>query len=131
MGEATTRVMVVDDDAVVRASLCAYLEDEGFGVVCAGDAAEALATLEREAVDVAVVDIRLPGMDGQSLILHASRVRPGTRFLVYTGSVSYELPDSLAGLGMTRENVLQKPARPISLLAEAIRRLAGKRIGVE
>lgn len=120
------RVLLIDDDKAVRASLRAYLEDEGFQVRTAGAAGEALAMLCAEPVDVAIVDIRLPEMDGASLILRAHELATGAKFVIYTGSVSYRLPESLACIGMTQQDVMNKPARSLQLLTDAIRRLAAK-----
>lgn len=58
------RVLVVDDEQVMRDSLRAWLEDEGFEVATAEDALKALAFAKEQHFDVAVVDIRMPGMDG-------------------------------------------------------------------
>ncbi|MGQ9561162.1 MAG: response regulator [Candidatus Oleimicrobiaceae bacterium] len=58
------RVLVVDDEQVMRDSLRAWLEDEGFEVATAEDALRALAIAKEQHFDVAVVDIRMPGMDG-------------------------------------------------------------------
>jgi DNA-binding NtrC family response regulator len=122
------RVLVVDDDAAVRASLRAYLEDEGFEVSSAGAAGEALVIVGAGRIDVAIVDIRLPEMDGQTLILRAHELAPSVRYVIYTGSVAYQLPEALERMGMTPEDVLHKPARSLELLVAAVRRVAAKEI---
>jgi DNA-binding NtrC family response regulator len=62
------RVLVVDDDPAIRASLSEALEDEGISVCVAASAEQALATLDREAPDVVLTDVRMPGLDGFALL---------------------------------------------------------------
>ena len=74
------RVLVVDDEELVRETLVASLEDAGFAVLAVGNGAEALALLEaEEPVDVLVSDLSMPGMDGLALIREAHVRRPGLR----------------------------------------------------
>lgn len=61
------RLMLIEDDFMLRANLAELLAAEGFLVTCAADGAEALARLEREPTPAAiVVDIMMPRMDGMS-----------------------------------------------------------------
>jgi DNA-binding NtrC family response regulator len=62
------RVLVVDDDPAIRASLAEALEDEGISVCVAASAEQALAVLDREAPDVVLTDVRMPGLDGFALL---------------------------------------------------------------
>jgi DNA-binding NtrC family response regulator len=120
------RVLVVDDDVAVRDSLAAFFGDEGFAVRSAGTAGEALVEIGTGATDVAVVDVRLSGADGPSVIVRGHELAPGARFLIYTGSVGYRLPPALAAIGMTQADVVRKPAESMQLLVDAVRRVAGK-----
>ena len=58
------RVLVVDDDTILRSVLCESLADEGYEVRPADDGREALAVLDHWAPDVIVLDLMMPGMDG-------------------------------------------------------------------
>ena len=62
------RVLIVDDDPVVRASLAEALADDGIGAEVAETASHALASFERVAPDVVLSDIRMPDMDGLALL---------------------------------------------------------------
>jgi two-component system, OmpR family, response regulator MprA len=64
--EAAARVLVADDHTALRESLMAALGSQGFAVSPASDGAEALAALRAGSFDVAVVDVRMPEMDGSS-----------------------------------------------------------------
>ena len=80
------RLLVVDDQEVVRETVAATLEDAGFSVLTAENGIEALALLASgEAVDVLVSDFSMPGMDGLTLIREAQIQRPGLPAVLLTG----------------------------------------------
>lgn len=122
MSATGKRILVIDDEESIQRSLRAYLEDEGFEVVSAESGEEGLDILARGPVDAAVVDIRLPGMDGNVFMERAHDQYPWMVFLVCTGSVGYRPPESLRGLGVGDEDVLQKPLGDMSVLVHAIRK---------
>ncbi len=61
-------VLIAEDEAQAREALCALLEDEGYQVLCAADGMEASGILSRSAVEAALIDIRMPGKDGLTLL---------------------------------------------------------------
>ncbi|HEY8844680.1 MAG TPA: response regulator, partial [Gaiellaceae bacterium] len=65
---AGARVLVVDDEYSLRRLLRTYLEKDGFAVVEAENGLDALASLRRRSVDIALVDVMLPGLDGFELV---------------------------------------------------------------
>jgi CheY-like chemotaxis protein len=81
------RLLLVDDDALVRETLLAQLEDQGFTVAGAEDGAAALALLDAGIeVDALVTDLSMPHMDGISLIGTARLRRPGLPAILLTGT---------------------------------------------
>lgn len=60
----SSRILLVEDDERIRASLSLALEDEGYTVVEAASGEDGLAAFQREPTDIALVDLMLPGMDG-------------------------------------------------------------------
>lgn len=114
------RVLVVDDEPSIRNSLVEFLKDFEFDVWAAESAEAALDLIARVPIDVAVVDIRLPKLDGDSLILQAHLLRPGMRFLIHTGSVEYKLPHELKMVGVAHEHVFLKPQMNLSVFKDAI-----------
>ena len=62
------RILVIDDEESIRVSLTGILSDEGFEPVCAESGEQALAILEEEQVDLALLDIWMPGIDGMETL---------------------------------------------------------------
>src|ERR1051326_8006994 len=98
-GSAPVRVAIVDDHPVVREAFGNLFElVEGLDVVfTAGDAEEALAQLASNAVDVAIVDFALPGVDGSVLTARIKERHPGVRVLIFTASLDPEQVRRAAG----------------------------------
>ncbi|RKX34471.1 MAG: response regulator [Verrucomicrobia bacterium] len=123
---STIHVLVIDDEPAICLSLTAFLEDYGFNASSAESAEEALDLMKNNAYDVCIVDLRLPGMSGEDLILLAHERHPEQRHIIYTGSISYNLSDKLQALGMRPEHVFLKPIRVLTLLVKCIKSLAAE-----
>ena len=121
---STIHVLVIDDEPAICASLSAFLEDYGFQASTAESAEEALDLMKSNTYDICIVDLRLPGMSGEDLILEAQQRYPKQKYIIYTGSISYNLSDKLKKLGMRPEHVFLKPIRVLSLLVKCIKELA-------
>ncbi|NJB67825.1 CheY-like chemotaxis protein [Desulfobaculum xiamenense] len=118
-------ILIVDDEALIRATLADFFEDCGFDVHTAGSGEEGLEKLAALAPDFVTVDMRLPGMDGNDFILAALAIRPGLRFLIFTGSADYVLPMPLRNAGLTPEHVFMKPVQSLEALLGALEKLYG------
>lgn len=121
---SSIRVLVIDDEPAICASLSAFLEDYGFDASTAESAEEALDLMKNNTYDVCIVDLRLPGMSGEDLILEAKQRYPQQQHIIYTGSISYNLSDKLKKQGMRPEHVFLKPIRVLTLLVKCIKELA-------
>jgi two-component system, OmpR family, response regulator len=115
-----TRVLVVDDEAAVRISLRGYLEDMEYRVSAVASSEEALALLAEASFDVGLIDLRLPGLNGEALALRIHEQAPSMRFLIYTGSAEYEVSEALKAIGVRRERVILKPVSDLSVLVRCI-----------
>ncbi len=113
-------VLVVDDETSVCKSLTGFLEDYDFEVVSCPSAEQALEQWDEQVCDVAIVDMRLPGMDGDALIMKLHDRSPGTRFLIYTGSVDYCLSSALEDIGVRHNHVLHKPLPDLSIIVDRL-----------
>ena len=91
-GPAKRRILVVEDDALVRLSTVEMVRDLGHEAFEAADAAEALDILRRETVDVLLSDVGLPGMSGSDLVDEARRYQPGIAVVMATGYAGFSLP---------------------------------------
>ncbi len=100
------RVLVVEDAEVVRMLTVEVLEELGFEALEAGDAAQALALLEHQPVDLLLTDVGLPGMNGQELAERACTLHPALRVLFATGYAESIRPDPTRA---DRQGVIAKP----------------------
>ena len=115
------RLLIVDDEPMVRENLEAYFEDEGFAVTSFENGEQAVEYLKNENMDIGIIDLRLPGIDGDVTILKSHKIQPGMKFIIYTGSTSYNsLPDELIKLGMSLKNIYHKTTMDMGELAKGI-----------
>lgn len=106
------RVLVVEDDVDLRETLADLLAGEGFQVSCASNGREALDALERQRVDVIVLDLMMPVMSG-SEFRAAQLARPhlaGIPVILASAAASAQLE------GVDASAVLRKPFTPTALL---------------
>ncbi len=117
------RILILDDEKSVRVSLLNCFEDEGFVVFGATNGLDALKIVKQNKVDIAIVDIRLPGIDGNEFIQNSNKIDKNVKYIVYTGSSDYTLPDYLELIGVRPEFVVIKPVNNLSVLVEKVKKL--------
>ena len=105
---------------MARVTLTDYLETEGFCVLSARSGEEAIELLSGDPCHVAIVDIRLPGMDGNAFVQRASGLDPAMRFVIHTGYSSYYLPDELKALGISPGEVFYKPVSSMKPIGKTV-----------
>jgi DNA-binding NtrC family response regulator len=120
MDISNVKVFIVDDESVVCSNVAAFLEDEGFTVFSALSGEEALDFLLKQNIEVAIVDMRLPGIDGDTFILKAHEIQPVLKFLIHTGSTNYFVSKSLEEIGVKNEHIFRKPLVDMSVLTKGI-----------
>gem|GEM_PF-1058956 len=121
------RVLLIDDDDVLRAMLARDLGEHGLVAETAGGGAEALARLAGGGdFDVVVADLAMPGMSGAALIREARRLKPGLPAIILTGDIVAAAAQDLDTLGAP---VVRKPVATAALVAaiEAAARAPGER----
>ena len=110
----TPRVLIADDDAVVRDVVRRYLERDGLEVRVAGDGSEALRVLGTERIDLAVLDVMMPGPSGLSLC-RTLRQSGDYSIPVILLTALGEEDDRIAGLEAGADDYLTKPFSPREL----------------
>jgi len=84
MGE-TARILIVDDDENIRKVLATILEDEGYHVESVDTAKKAIGRTRRKFYNLALIDIRLPDMEGTRLLTKVRDTTPKMRKIIITG----------------------------------------------
>jgi signal transduction histidine kinase/CheY-like chemotaxis protein len=122
-----TRVLLVDDENLVRETLAEGLQDAGYNVLCAEGGTQALALLAAgEPVDILVTDLSMPGMDGLGVIRAAQEDRPGLSAVLLTGYAGDSAALAVGGAITGSFSLLRKPIR-IDELADRIQALLATR----
>lgn len=109
-----TRVLIADDDIVVRDVVRRYLERDGLEVAVADDGHEALRVMAAERIDVAVLDVMMPGPDGLALCRSLRRGGDYTVPVILLTALGEE-DDRIAGLEAGADDYLTKPFSPREL----------------
>lgn len=120
------RILIVDDEEVIAATLQEFLQGEGFEVGIAGDATTALALVERFEPELALCDVQLPGLDGIELLDRLLQVRPETLVLMITAYATVE--NAVAAFHRGAHDYLMKPVIFEELLAKIDRLLRFRRL---
>ncbi|MCX7626951.1 MAG: response regulator transcription factor [Methylophilaceae bacterium] len=121
LGDRPT-LLLVDDDDTFRTVLASALEKRGFAVTTAPDVAQALLVAEANPPEYAVVDLKMPGPSGLTLVKRLKELDGATRIVVLTGYASIATAVEAIKLGAT--HYLAKPANADEIVA-ALHRDAG------
>lgn len=118
-----TKILLIDDEPGLIFSLTAFLEDEGYHVQSTSTGEDALHNLKDDHFDAVIIDIRLPGKDGNQVMLEAIESGCKARFLIHTGSADYQLPQALATHGISQSDIFLKPLADLDILCKALNAL--------
>ncbi|HPJ42060.1 MAG TPA: response regulator [Spirochaetota bacterium] len=113
------RLIIIDDEEYIRIPIQDFFEDNGWQVNPFNSAEEALEYLKTDTAECIIVDMRLPGMTGLEFIDKANSIRRGLKYVIYTGSVDFNITEDLRSIGITEECVVHKPAENLSELLNA------------
>ena len=108
------KILVVDDDESIRNTMKTILEDEGYLVDLAATGTEAVQKTKKTAYNIALLDIRLPDMEGVELLKLIKDTVPRIRKIMVTGYPSMQ--NAIAALNMNADAYLVKPVDIDSLL---------------
>ncbi len=123
------RVLIVDDEANARNALAELLDDAGYSVSTAADGRTALLQMEQVDPDVVLTDLKMPAMDGLSLIERGRPMAPHTTFIVMTAFATIDTAVQAIKLGA--ESYLTKPLELDAVIAIVDRALGRTRLSRE
>ena len=107
-------ILIVDDEAAIADLVEVYLKNEGYTVHKFDNAADALACVERDALDLAILDVMLPDMDGFTL---CQKIRERHLFPILMLTAKVEDMDKITGLKLGADDYITKPFNPLELVA--------------
>ncbi|MEH7581812.1 response regulator transcription factor [Priestia megaterium] len=108
------RILIIDDDEQIRNLIAIYLENEGFEALKVSNAICGLALLEEQEVDLIILDIMMPQMNG---IDAAFKIREEKNMPIIMLSAKSEDMDKISGLTAGADDYLTKPFNPLELIA--------------
>ena len=108
------RILLVEDDKEIREGVEIFLKSQGYEVFQAADGVEGLKVLEEREIDLAIVDVMMPRMDG---ITMTAKLREKYDFPVIFLSAKSEEVDKILGLNMGADDYITKPFTPMELMA--------------
>ena len=124
LDETRPGVLVVDDDDLVREPLGSSLRRSGFAVWLAGSGEEAVAVYREHTheIGVALLDVRMPGMDGPATLAALRSLNPRVRCCFVSGYIEGYSREELRALGA--DGFFLKPVNPAEV-AQALRQILG------
>lgn len=108
------KVLIVEDDTDIIQLITLYVENEGIEVYTANNGLEALVIMEQTKIDLAVIDIMMPQMDGFTLI---KRIRGFSNIPIIILSAKIMDSDKILGLNLGADDYLTKPFNPLEVVA--------------
>jgi len=104
------KLLVVDDEAAIRESLCDWLSDVGYEVLTAENGPQALEIIEREKLGIVITDLVMPGMDGIELMKTAKSILPNIEVIIITAYGS--IPTAISAMREGAYDYIEKPFCP-------------------
>jgi DNA-binding response OmpR family regulator len=124
MTAQTTKILLIDDEALVREELGALLQDEGYEVITGADGEEGLALFRSAAPDMVITDVRMPRRDGLSVAMTIRQEDPSVPVTVITGHGNEAMAIEAIRAGVT--DFIKKPVRLDDLSAALLRMQAAR-----
>ncbi len=123
---AGRKLLIIDDDLLVRHSIVTYLQDSGYQVLSAGEAKTALSLLEAgERPDLVITDLRMPDMDGLQLLQTLHDSYPELPVIVISGAGV--MSDVVAALRLGARDYLIKPIVDLEVLVHSVNKVLQQR----
>ena len=117
------KILILDDEQAVRQSFSDYFEDHLWQTIQAESAEDALMVLQDEGPHAAIVDVRLPGMDGIEFIRQLCNRNLIIACVICTGSPEFDLPADFHDLSIVSNIIFKKPVSDLAELENEVSRL--------
>jgi len=123
-----TRVLIAEDDEIMRAMIKAMLEADGYAVLEAGDGLQAWEILDRQGADLLVSDVNMPGMDGFALVRKARGDRRFRKIPIIMLTIRGEAESQVKGYNVGADEYIPKPFEVVVFMSrlKAVERRAAK-----
>jgi DNA-binding NtrC family response regulator len=95
------KILVIDDDAQDRGLISAVLEERGYEVIVAENGRTGLMSCHRQRIDAVVLDLRMPEIDGRSVLQQLHTLHPSLPVVVFSGYGTEEVEEELLNRGAT------------------------------
>ena len=125
----TANILIVDDEEVVRRSQLRVLADAHCNAAVAWNGTEALQVMEQHPFDVVLLDLRMPGLDGMTVLKTIKERWPESEVVIITGYPSIETAKEAVRLGAY--NYLAKPVSPDDVVKVANGAMLKKKWGLQ
>jgi CheY-like chemotaxis protein len=121
-----TKILVIDDDMVVRETIIQILEDKGYEVISAEDGYRGLAAFRRDKPDLVITDIIMPEKEGIQTIMEIRQERADAKIIAISGGGRIGNTDFLRiAQQLGANDIIAKPFDPDDLIAHVEKCLAG------
>jgi CheY-like chemotaxis protein len=112
------RILVIDDEPLIRSTVVTILTREGFSVEKASDGEAGIAKFHKNQPDVVITDIFMPNRDGIEVVMELKRSYPRTKIIAMTGGGQTRMMEIASAANLLgAANILHKPFERESLLA--------------
>ena len=115
-------ILIVDDEPVARKSLTDILRLEGYSVASSANGQAAVEHVRTNQIDLMIVDLRMPGMDGLEVVQVVNQLAPDVEIVLLTAHASTDT--AIQALRLRIHDYLQKPAPPAQIVASVKKGLA-------
>jgi hemerythrin-like metal-binding protein/PAS domain S-box-containing protein len=126
MNDVTQRktILVIDDESIIRQSLCDQLEDLGFRVIEAENGKEGIDLIEKEDPDLVLTDLRMPEMSGLEVIEQSKKNHPNLLIIVISGAG--HIGDAVEAMRLGAYDYLVKPIKGLDVLKHTVSKALDK-----
>ncbi|MBU2712459.1 SpoIIE family protein phosphatase [Zooshikella harenae] len=120
MNTNSSKLLVIDDEPIVRESIVAYLEDSGFAIIQAENGEEGIRVFKEKHPDLVICDLRMPKLDGLGVLKTIRGISPNTPVIVVSGAGV--MSDVVTALRLGASDYLIKPIGDLEVLEHSINR---------